>query len=36
MSQVKKIEFLNREEKTAFHGFFEEEEAVLYGPGIAD
>ena len=36
MSQVKKIEFLNREEKTALHDFFEEEEGVLYGPGIAD
>ena len=31
-----KIRISNREEKRALHDFFEEEEGVLYGPGVAD
>ena len=36
MSQVKKIKFLNKKEKTALHDFFEEEEGVLYGPDVPE
>ena len=32
---VKQARISNREEKRALHDFFEEEEGVLYGPGIA-
>lgn len=33
---AKQVRISNREEKTALHDFFEEEEGVLYAPGIAD